>query len=445
MVEAYLYFYECLRGFFVGTNGDIPIAADYPIADRAEECFKALKNALMVVVIDLQKDDDPQVIFETLNARGEPLLPADLLRNFIFFRVNRAGQSIEENYAKYWQGFDDDFWREEVKQGRLVRPRSDLFMQHFLASRQGQDIPIKHLYVEYRHWLERSKPFSDEIEELKCIARQRDHFRRIISAHGDDVLYDICVCMEAFDVRTSYPLLLTLLDIGVHDNDWPQITNILESYIVRRAVCNLSTKNYNKVFLSLAKNIRAAENIPSRLRELLLAQSGDSSLWPDDVAFRAAWLDKPAYGSLNNPRLVHILSRLNQTFMSTKAEHLSFTHQPTIEHIMPQEWVTNWPLENGGKGLSWTELQIRPETDESAAATRKRNMLVQTLGNLTLLSSGLNSAQSNFSWDRKKTEMAKHSLLPMNRELLNASVWNEASITERGDDLFSRAKTVWAR
>jgi hypothetical protein len=81
MVEAYIFFYEQLRTFFIGNDGEPPIASETPLPQRLEESFQALRNALMVVIIDLQTDDDPQVIFETLNARGEPLLPADLLRN----------------------------------------------------------------------------------------------------------------------------------------------------------------------------------------------------------------------------------------------------------------------------------------------------------------------------------------------------------------------------
>lgn len=177
-----------------------------------DECFQTLRNALMVVVIDLQKDDDPQVIFETLNARGEPLLPADLLRNYIFFRANREGLVIEDAYEKYWSHFDDEFWREEVKQGRLTRPRSDLFMQHFLASHQGQDIPIKHLYVEYRHWLERARPFPDVTTELATLARQGGDFRRILTPAPDDVIYGLCTFLEAYDIRTAYPLLLAFID-----------------------------------------------------------------------------------------------------------------------------------------------------------------------------------------------------------------------------------------
>ena len=81
MIEAYFFFYEQLEEFFLGTKTQPPLAGDASLAQRVDECFQALKSALQVVEIDLGAGDDAQVIFETLNARGEPLLPADLLRN----------------------------------------------------------------------------------------------------------------------------------------------------------------------------------------------------------------------------------------------------------------------------------------------------------------------------------------------------------------------------
>jgi len=142
MVEAYLYFHDQLTEFFIGSPEDPPLWADAPLDTRLDECFQALKNAVQVVAIDLEEGEDAQVIFETLNARGEPLLPADLLRNYIFLRARRHGEPQEELYEEYWRPFDDDSWRVLESQGRLKRPRSDLSMQHFLSSRQGRDVPI---------------------------------------------------------------------------------------------------------------------------------------------------------------------------------------------------------------------------------------------------------------------------------------------------------------
>ena len=446
MIEAYLFFFDQLRTFFLGDEGSPALAAEHPLSSRVDECFQTLKNGLMIVVIDLQKDDDPQVIFETLNALGAPLLPADLLRNYVFFRAGREpGVDVEAVYQKYWAGFDDEFWREEVKQGRLTRPRGDLFMQHFLASRQGREIPIKYLYVEYRHWIETDHPFESMTSELSALARQREAFRRIVDPKSGDVIYDLCTFLEAFDVRTSYPLLLALLEEDVEDSTWAEISAYLESYLLRRAVCNLGTKNYNRIFLALTKNLRKDGFSAENVKKLLLEQTGDSGLWPDDAAFREAWLHKPLYGPLNNPKLVHLFTRLNRTYMSPKSEALEFADQPSVEHLMPQEWIPNWRLPDGSKGLTFQELYQTPENDPRAIATRKRDNALQCLGNLTILSTGLNSAQKNYAWDQKLPVMLRHSLLPLNQTFADAKDWDEDSIRERGKELFTRALQIWVR
>jgi hypothetical protein len=446
MVEAYLFFLSQLKEFFIGEDGEEPLAAQFPLTTRVDECFQTLRNGLMVVVIDLQKDDDPQVIFETLNARGVPLLPADLLRNYIFLRAGRDKDAdVEALYEKYWSGFDSEFWRKPVKQGRLLRPRSDLFMQHFLASRQWRDIPIKHLYVEYRHWIETAQPFATITAELSALARQGKHFKRIVSPESDDPIFELSTFLETFDIRTSYPLLLAILEADVPDEHLTEISTVLESYLFRRAICNLTTKNYNKIFLTLTVKLRRGGFDAESLGKLLLEQTGDSGVWPDDGTFREAWLQKPMYAVLNNPKLVHLFKRLNQDLMSAKSEVISFADQPSVEHIMPQGWVANWNLPDGSKGLTLVELFQVSDNDSRTVATRKRDAAVQTLGNLTILSAGLNSAQSNYSWKLKRPAMMKHSLLPINQCLSDLEVWDEGAISKRGAELFNRALQIWPR
>lgn len=445
MIEAYLYFFDQLKTFFLGEDGEPPLAASFALNDRLDTSFQTLRSALMVVVIDLQKDDDPQVIFETLNARGQPLLPADLLRNYIFFRANRDGLDVEAAYKKYWSSFDDEFWREEVKQGRLNRPRSDLFMQHFLASRQGQDIPIKHLYVEYRHWVEQEKPFASVKEELATLSRQGDHFRRIVSPEEDDVIYELSTFLESYDIRTSYPLLLAMMEADLSDEEWSEASRILESYFLCRAVCNYTTKNYNKIFLALTRNLRRDGFTAAALHAALTAQTGESAAWPDDSTFREAWLHKPVYGPMNSPKLVHLYKRLNQTFMSNKAEAVSFKVAPSIEHILPQNWESNWPLRDGSKGMDLMEFAKASADDARAAATRTRETALQTIGNMTILSTALNTAQSNSAWSLKRPALMKHSLLPINQDLASKEVWDEEAIVERGAMLFERALGLWPR
>jgi uncharacterized protein DUF1524 len=131
--------------------------------------------------------------------------------------------------------------------------------------------------------------------------------------------------------------------------------------------------------------------------------------------------------------------------MSPKAEPVVFSEQPTIEHILPQGWRDHWPLPDGLKSLDFLELTTATERDPNAIATRKREQSLQTIGNLTILSAALNSAQSNSAWNDKRSAMAKHSLLPINQDLLRLERWNEAEIHKRALSLFERALVIWPR
>jgi hypothetical protein len=86
-----------------------------------------------------------------------------------------------------------------------------------------------------------------------------------------------------------------------------------------------------------------------------------------------------------------------------------------------------------------------PDTEPRVAASRMRENAVQTIGNLTILSSGLNSAQSNLPWEQKRPEMIKHSLLPINQMLVDQPIWNEMTIMKRGEELFEKALQLWGR
>ena len=389
----------------------------------------------------------PQVIFETLNARGEPLLPADLLRNYIFLRAGRSGESQEELYKEYWSGFDDEFWRTEVTQGRLRRPRSDLFMQHFLASRRAVDIPIKHLYVEYRHWIEREQPFSTVEDEVRVLRDQGQDFRRILEPATDDPVFGLATFMERFDVRTAYPLMLHLLASNLDNRQWRALSTTLESYLLRRTLVGWPTKAYNRIFLNLVKALQkdGAESTTEAIGAALSSLTGESSAWPTDETFAVAWMNRAAYGELNRAKLTHILAKLNDTYLTSKTEQVTIDSELTVEHIMPQSWIEEWPLPDGTRGMTEQELFDAAPDDPLAVATRGRQRAIHTFGNLTLLTQALNSSVSNGEWAAKKPALLKASLLPINLQLHGHPSWGEEAITQRGQELLECAVKIWPR
>jgi uncharacterized protein with ParB-like and HNH nuclease domain len=445
MVEAYLYFLDELSLFFIGTEEEPPVGQDKPLDDRLMLAFDALRLLLKVVIIDLDEHDDAQIIFETLNDRGERLLPADLLRNFIFHRASAVAgpAAVEKLYEKYWSKFDDDFWRKEVKQGRLNRPRSDLYIQHFLASKQGDEIPIKHLFAEYKTWIDRKKPYGSVEAELIALSRQGDAFRRIVEPQEGDVLFELVTFLDCFDIRTAYPLLLHLLEQNLSKAEWSTISIALESYLLRRAVCGLTTKAYNKIFLGLTKTLQKDGASAERIIQALAESRGESTEWPRDEQFRMAWEDGGTYRILQSARLVHLLGRLDETYLTSKSEAFLIKSGLTIEHLMPQSWFDSWPLPDGTRGLTYEELEDADPASMAAVSTKRRNALIHSIGNLTILTQALNPAVSNSAWSIKKPQIMKYSLLPINQLLHNQDVWDEDSIEQRSKDLFKIALKLW--
>ena len=304
---------------------------------------------------------------------------------------------------------------------------------------------VTQLYAAYRHWISSEKPFASVEDELATLSRQGEDFRQIIDPSVGDAQYNLARFIAVFDVGTVYPLLLAMADIGIDDNAWREVGIILESYLLRRDLCGSGTAGYNRLFLQLMRGLKRDSFSPEALRAALINQEETSFRWPDNTAFRNAWMNEPLYGRRSAGRIGHVLRRLNNSFVSSKTEEVVINSPLTIEHIMPVEWQTSWPMCDGSSGFTDQQLEETSEDSPTAQATLRRNKLIHTVGNLTLLSQALNSAQSNGCWSDKRSELLKHSLLPINLQLAQTPVWHEEAIQERGKMLFDHALAIWPR
>ena len=147
LVGAYRYFHTRLADWLNGSlddPDDQAILADKTSADRLDSLWLVVKGGLQLVVINLGPEDETQVIFETLNARGTDLLPADLIKNYLFRKALIQGADVESLYEQHWARFETDFWRAEVQQGRIRRPRIDLFINHYLSLMTRDEVKSTH-------------------------------------------------------------------------------------------------------------------------------------------------------------------------------------------------------------------------------------------------------------------------------------------------------------
>ena len=297
---------------------------------RIVSLFQAMRTGLQVVVIELEDGDDPQVIFETLNARGQPLLPSDLIRNTVFHQAtNDPAHAANPSYAddlykKYWQRFDterldqavdgeDRYWHEQMRQGRLNWPRIDIFIFHFLTMQTGSEIQIGHIFQEFRDWRDRGfEPLEAFLSELN---RYAAIFRRLVSPTGDDNVARLAERIRVLDTSTVYPFILCLLGLPTErlsKTERDQIIGDLESWLIRRFICRLTNKNYNKFFVQLLNKLRepSEAELPAIVRAELRRSDEDTARWPDDAEFRTAWLSNAIYVMSRADRVAMILSAI---------------------------------------------------------------------------------------------------------------------------------------
>lgn len=411
---------------------------------RFETVFEALKEGLAIVSIELEAGDDPQTIFETLNSRGVELSPGDLMRNFIFQRAKGLGQvggslNVDMLYEKHWLPLDHPFWSEEESRGRQKSRRLDWLLTDHLSMNVGNIISKENLYDSYRRWILNERPFPSVVPELEAISASASVEERLFKQNKTDPIGDFGRFANAFDVSTAMPLVLYLATEANLGDQLKNALAILKSYILRRDICGLTTKNYNKHFVGLIPKMREATiDQVDFLRENLSERNSDIDRWPDDDEWKKAWMEREQYGSARQPRLCYLFEMVEQALRSERNEDIEIKSQLTIEHIMPQKWQQCWAI-SGYDSNESDELDM-----EYHAKMLARDRIVNTLGNLTLLTQKLSSSVSNGAYKEKMPALRSHSNLALNRDLHAWNCWDEETIRQRGLIIFKIAQKVWS-
>ncbi len=266
-------------------------------------------------------------------------------------------------------------------------------------------------------------------------------FHQLTNDNGESVFGDFSERLSVLDVKTIYPLLLFLLaDSELPENDLVATGKILESYLIRRAVCGLTTKNYNKSFLLIMRELQTKTVSLEALENLLLGFTGPAGVFPNDEEFERAWLTNPVYETVGQGKVNLILRAIEDEMLNEFNEEITIHSNLTVEHIMPQEWETHWALSSEAHPQTIAAFAIMNSESQSEI----RDNAIQTFGNLTLLVQKLNSSISNGPFANKKSKILENSLLRINRFLITVDDWNEEAILKRGKDLFQIAKKIWA-
>ena len=417
---------------------------------KLDAIWQALIEEFKVVEIVLEDGDDAQVIFETLNERGEPLLAADLVRNHIFHRAEEEDRKkAEKLFRKYWGPFEDGFWGVAEKQGRYKKQRIEFFLANYIAAQIASDVTITKLFSEYKAFLKQAE-FANVEAELREMARFGAIYRTLIERDPSNPLGQFGQRLQLWDLTTVFPLVLQLWSREeIDESAKEQMLEVLLSFIVRRAVCNLTPKNYNKLFLAAVSELNQNGWGLAQLQGFFARQTADSGRWPRDDEFRRHWSSAPAYTRLGPARSRAVLEELEKAKRTRFHETDLLKAGLTIEHVLPDSWLTHWPFADGSRPSSTEVLQAVytvVEDDSALGRTVRRNRLKHSMGNLTLLTQPMNSAQSNAGWTEKRAlllDPERGSLLVLNKEITAVDDWNEPAIEARGAALFSLAVAIW--
>jgi hypothetical protein len=438
MAEAYTYFRQTIITWLTGPN----------VASRAQALATGLKDHLRIIVLDLDETDEPQAIFETLNAHGTPLLPGDLIKNWMLWQATKLQLPVAALYEDYWRPFDQDalHWRGSIGVGHAARPRMDTFLQNWLTRHTKKPVSPKHIYDSFLRYMASQAPrlASGAPDVQAVLADIRDdakRFREMQAPTGTSRFDAFLRRLSRLDVVVLYPFILAVMGRpGSNDSDRDNIALALESYLVRRMICNLQTRGYGGLALDLLDVLAAvpADQPAAPAIAKALDQSSLSTLqWPDDELFKREWLQRRFYGSLRKDRVLMVLQALEEELQrrAIKAEPvIKFDFSKlTIEHVLPQTWQTHWMLAPG------TE-------------PHDRDAAVHRIGNLTLVSGKLNPSMSNAPWlptstskNSKRAALDVHSKLELNGKLVrnHPEKWDEACISNRATELFEIAKAIW--
>lgn len=384
-----------------------------------DELFDAICR-LEIISIQLNQDDNPQLIFESLNSTGLALSEGDKIRNFILMGLPTKQQ--EDFYEKYWN-------RIEECTGYDV----SAFIRDYLSVKQTAIPQINRVYYTFKAFVEEN---SIETEALLAeLLKYARFYQTLRLGNTNSTELNACIYrLNRLETAVTRPFFLEVLRMYQENvltiDEVAQIFQISENYIFRRLICDLPTNALNKIYLMLHKEILRYDGTTDQYFEkfkfAMLAKK-ERVRFPDDTEFAAAFSAKPMY--LMNSKNKHYLFERLENFGTTENkavwDHID-QGDYSIEHIMPQHLTPAWV-----EALGENYLQIH------------ENWL-HRIANLTL--TAYNSKYSNNSF-ADKCDMKngfKESGIRMNQRIAQKTTWGLAELEERDLQLQQHALEIWA-
>lgn len=384
-----------------------------------DELFDAICR-LEIINITLNNEDNPQLIFESLNSTGLDLSEGDKIRNFILMGLPSKEQ--DEYYDKYWNRIEE-----------CTKYDVSSFVRDYLSIKQLAIPSQKKIYISFKDYVDQKSIETEEL--LKDLLAYAKRYEILLCGGTENKALDACIYrlnrLETTVTRPFFLEVLRLYDENKFDiSEVSEIFLITENYLFRRAICDLPTNALNKIFSTLHREITRYEGndlgYVEKFKYALLSKK-DRASFPDDDEFAERFTERPIY-QMNSKNKIYIMERLEN--YSTLEDKDVYGHCDdgtySIEHIMPQHLTPAW-------------IKVLGEDYEEI-----HEMWLHRIANLTL--TAYNSKYSNSTFEEKKSMKNgfEDSGIRMNTYIAKKDRWTLSELEERNQYLMGRALEIWA-
>ena len=384
---------------------------------------------LEIVKILVDKEDDPQRIFESINSTGVSLSEGDKIRNLIL--MDKSSNEQIEIYNKYWSKIEENTF------GKISS-----FMRDYLGVIKKQLIQINSIYITFKHHIYEYKNMEIILEDL--LEYSKIYKELLVDKFNGNKesnnIENIIFRLNIQEITVFRPFIMNLKykmkknEIVISDKEFTNILVTIESYILRRTICDKPSNVLNRFFILLDSDIynldNNYENYYNKFIYLITSQQ-DNFVFPDNEEFANKFSTRNMY-ILNQKKLVYILEKLN----NGKSEEIQnfYNKKYSIEHIMPQKLSSEW------------------ENDLGENSIIIHNKWLHRIANLTL--TAYNSKYSNNTFKEKcniKDFGLKYSTIYLNQRIISIAnedcgLWREKELEKRNNELVQRAVyEIWKK
>jgi len=367
------------------------------------QVLDALTKLEIVEIVLTKGEDDPQVIFESINSTGLELSNADLIRNYLLMNADDQ----EKLYENYW------LYIEKTLRNKMDYSNLDAFFMQYIVYKTSKPVNSRQLYNSF------VKLFKDSGYSQESILKELRYYAEIFGAfvYGSDKYSDrinkLLYRLRVLNQTTCYPFLLHVFDDYhqgvIAEETVEKILQFILAYLLRRMVCGVPSNTLRGLFTYLYNRIFKVASNKQKYYETLnkfLFTVSSKDVIPSAAEFERALQKANIYGNNALCRFLLLDIENGDGKEILQAENL------TIEHIMPQTLSADWS-------------HIRPEEHEE---------YLHTLGNLSV--TGYNSELSNKSFAEKQDIIRENSkAVILNSDVLDKESWNVADIQSRAKRL----------